>query len=89
MTQSSYTALKGAANVDLTDPTRILSYEHAKPSDEKPQMEGIMRYCAGSYYSVTLANGITPNYFNTGDSGLAPSSADQKTGLRLAIVIGE
>jgi formylglycine-generating enzyme required for sulfatase activity len=88
MKQASYTALKGAANVDLTDPTLIRSYQHTSAS-ATPQMEGSMRYCAGSDYSVTLANGITPNYFNTGDSGLAPSSADKKTGLRLAIVIGE
>ena len=88
MKQSSYTALKGAANVDLDKPTLIRSYQHTSAS-ATPQMEGIMRYCAGSDYSSTLANGITPNYFNTGDCGLAPSSADEKTGLRLAIVIGE
>jgi formylglycine-generating enzyme required for sulfatase activity len=82
MKQSNYTELMGAANVDPKDPSLIWK-------NNKDEKRGSMRYCAGTTYLTSLKSGMTPNYFNAKEAGLAPDGASRDTGLRLVIVVGK
>ena len=81
VTQTNYTTLQGAANVDPNDATRVLN-------NTVEDKTGYKRFRFGSTYETAMSTGMTPNYLLSG-AGVTPATKAADTGFRLVVVVAE